>query len=130
MKEYIIYGLVGLAVGYLFWNNRKDLNASMKHGDGGFSTRKIIALQFMFPLFLGDLVYIYKLWIGSAWAEKNFLEWKHTNSLYIMFVLGFLSFPEIIRLINTIRGNPIKEESTSTVTKESSSTVTTKKEGD
>ena len=114
--QLIIYGIIGVCVGYLFWNNRKDLNASMKNGEGGFSARKLIAFQLMLPLFIADAVYIYKLHMGSVWAEKIFLEWKHTNSLYIMFVLGFLSFPEIIKLINTIRGNPVKEE--------------TKKEGD
>lgn len=130
MTAYIIYGLVFALTAWLFWINRKDLGLSMKAGDGGFSSRKLIAFQLMIPLFIADGVYIYKLFIGSVWAEKIFLEWKNTNSLYVMFVLGFLSFPEIIKLINTIRGNPTKEESSSessTVTKESH-TVTTKKE--
>lgn len=130
MTAYIIYGLVFAITGWLLWINRKDLGLSMKAGEGGYSSRKLIAFQLMLPLFIADGVYIYRLLIGSTWAERIFLEWKHTNSLYIMFVLGFLSFPEIIKLINTIRGNPIKEESsTSTLTKESS-TITTKKEGE
>lgn len=129
MKEYIIYAIILAVTAYLFWNNRKDLNASMKAGDGGFSARKLIAFQLMIPIFIADTVYIWKFYNNLQWAEKIFLEWINTHALYVLFVLGFLSFPEIIKFINTIRGNPVKEESTSTVTKESS-TVTTKKEGD
>jgi len=48
--------------------------------------------------------------------EKIFLEWIHTHALYVMFVLGFLSFPELMKilekLIYLIRGGtpPVKEE--------------------
>lgn len=108
MITYIIYGLVVALTGWLFWNNRKDLGLSMKAGEGGFSARKLIAFQLMIPVFLGDTVYIWKFYIGSPWAEKIFLEWIHTHALYVMFVLGFLSFPEIIKFINTIKG--VKEE--------------------
>lgn len=110
MTAYIIYAITALITGYLFYRNRKDLGESMKTGDSGFSARKLIAFQLMILVFFADSVYVFKFYKDSVFADKIYLEWINTHLIYVMFVLGFLSFPEIIKLINTIRGNPVKEE--------------------
>lgn len=111
MIIYIIATIVALICGYAFYSNRKDLGDSLRGNDKGFSARKIIALQLMFTVFVEDMIFCYLLINESPFAQKNYNEHQNTHLLYVMFTLGFLSLPEIIKLINTIRGNPIKEES-------------------
>lgn len=110
MIAYVIYILIAGITGYVFYKNRKDFGDSLRANENGFSERRLIAFQLMLAVFAGDTVYVYKFYVGSAWAEKHFMEFVNTHLIYVMFTLGFLSFPEIIKLINTIRGNPVKDE--------------------
>lgn len=102
--HYILYIVTFAATAFLFWRNRKNLEESFKHGESGFSARKLIAFQLMITVLAGDSVYIWLLYKETAWAQKIFNEWKNTQLLYVMFVLGFLAVPEIIKLIETIKG--------------------------
>jgi len=110
MITYIVYLVIAGITGYVFFRNRKDINDSLKGNDTGYSSRKLIAFQLMLAVFLADSVYVYLFYKESPFAQKIYIEWLNTHLIYVMFTLGFLSFPEIIKLINTIRGNPVKDE--------------------
>lgn len=112
MITYLIYGAtVALSI-LLFWKNRKNIEDSFKHGETGFSARKLIAFQLMVAILFGDAVFVWLLSKETPWAQKYFGEWENTHLLYVMFVLGFLSVPEIIKLIETIKGKIEKGENT------------------
>ncbi len=102
--HYIIYGITLFATAFVFWKNRKNFEDSFKHGETGFSARKLIAFQLMIATLAGDGVFVWLLSKETVWAQKYFGEWENAHLLYVMFVLGFLSVPEIIKLIETIKG--------------------------
>ena len=104
MMHYIIYGITLVVTVALFWRNRKNIEDSFKQGETGFSARKLIAFQLMAAVLAGDGVFVWILSRETPWAQKYFGEWENTHLLYVMFVLGFLSVPEIIKLIETIKG--------------------------
>lgn len=110
MGAYILYGIVIVLTFLVYWVNRKDFNDSFKIGETGYSSRKLIAFQLMLAVAAGDTVYIYKFYLGTPWAEKSFIEWWNYHLLYVMFVLGFLLFNQVIKLVSIIRGIPYKEE--------------------
>ncbi len=58
----------------------------------------------MAAILFADAVFVWLLSKETPWAQKYFGEWENTHLLYVMFVLGFLSVPEIIKLIETIKG--------------------------
>lgn len=110
MTTLIIYAVTIVVCGFVFWRNRKNFEDSFKHGETGFSARKLIAFQLMAAVFLGDCVYVYLLYNGNLWAQKIFNEWQNTHLIFVMFVLGFLSFPEIIKFIAVVKGQKLEEK--------------------
>lgn len=114
MVQYIILAVTATVSILLLWKNRKNLEDSFKHGESGFSARKMIAFQLMFAVLTADIVYVYLLYKESPFAQKLFNEWQNTHLLYVMFVLGFLSVPEIIKFIETIKGSIKSEEENKT----------------
>lgn len=92
-----------------FKNFLNNVDKSFKVGDGGYSSRKLIAFQLMISVAFFDIIFVYLLWRQDSWSKQIFIELIIIHLVAAAFFLGYIFIEQIIKLVLAVR-NGIKPE--------------------